>query len=93
MSLTPCSSKQSNVSVGYTSQMLIPFLVLHPGAAVTTVLFSTHLTDDEHVLPPDDALLHLGAQSLPNVHLIAVAVRSVYVAVSSSNGSLYCTLD
>lgn len=74
-------------------QMWFPILVLHPGAAGAAVLFSTHLTDDEHVLALDDALLHLGAQSFPNVHLIAVAVCGVYVAVASSDGCLYCALD
>lgn len=59
----------------------------------TPVVFSTHLTNNEHVLAPDDALLHLGAQSLTNFHFILVAVGSVYVAVASCNGSLHCTLD
>lgn len=67
--------------------------MLHPGPAMTLGLFSTHLTDNEHVLAPDDALLHLGAQSLPNIYFIAVAVSSVYMAIASSNGSLYCALD
>lgn len=67
--------------------------MLHPGPAVTPVLLSTHLTDNEHVLIPDDTLLHHGSQSLANISFISVAVSGVYVAVASRNGSLYCTLD
>lgn len=52
-----------------------------------------HLTDDEHVLPSDDALLHLGLQGLADLDLIAVAVSGVYVTIASSNGGLYCALD
>lgn len=53
----------------------------------------THLTADEHVLAPDDALLHLGEHSFANGHLVAVTVRGVYVAVAGSDGRLCCSLD
>lgn len=52
-----------------------------------------YLTDNEHVLAPDDALLHLGAQSFTDIGLIAVAVGGVNVAVASCDGGLYRTLD
>lgn len=61
--------------------------------ALTPVLLSTHLTDDEHVLPLDDTLLHLGLQSLTNVGFIPVHVSGVYVAVAGRNGGLHRTLD
>lgn len=67
--------------------------MLHPDLFVTPVLLSTHLTDDEHVLAPDDALLYFGAQSLANINFIFVAESSVYMAIAGRNGSLHCTLD
>lgn len=59
----------------------------------TGQLVSTHLADDEHVLAPDDALLHLGAESFAYIHLIEVGVGGVYVPIAGSNRCLYCTLD
>lgn len=56
------------------------------------MLHRSHLTDNEHVLAPDDALLHLGKQGLADVSLIFVAVGGVDVAVAGRNGSLYCAL-
>lgn len=61
--------------------------------ALTPVLHRSHLTDDEHVLAPDDALLHLGQQGLADVSLIFVAVGGVDVAIAGRNGSLYRALD
>lgn len=52
----------------------------------------SHLTDNEHVLSSNDALLHLGAQSPANVLFVLIAVGSVNVAVSCCNGCLHCTL-
>lgn len=65
----------------------------HPGSSLYGALRSPHLTDDEHVLASDDALLHLGLQSFADIDFILVAVSSVYVTVAGSNGSFYCTLD
>lgn len=53
----------------------------------------SHLADDEHVLPPDDSLLHLRLQSLADFHLISVAVGGVDVAVSGCDGGLHGALD
>lgn len=52
-----------------------------------------HLTDNEHVLPFDDTLVHLGFQCLANISFILKAVSCVNVAITSSDGSLYRTLD
>lgn len=52
-----------------------------------------HLTDNEHVLSFDDTLVHLGFQCLANTSFILKTVSCVNVAITSSNGSLYCALD
>lgn len=57
------------------------------------MLHRSHLANDEHVLAPDDALLHLGEQGLADVSLIFVAVGGVDVAIAGRNGSLYSALD
>lgn len=61
--------------------------------SLSVLLLRTHLADDEHVLPPDDALLDLGAQSFADVHLVLVGERRVYVTVTSCYGRLHRALD
>lgn len=52
-----------------------------------------HLTDDEHVLSLDDTLLHLGFQRPTNISFILITVSCVNVAITSSDGGFYCTLN
>lgn len=52
-----------------------------------------HLTDNEHVLAFDDTLVHLRFQCLANISFILKAVSRVNVAIASSDGCLYRTLD
>lgn len=52
-----------------------------------------HLTDDEHVLSPDDTLLHLGFQCLTNISFILITVSCVNMAKTGGNAGFYCTLD
>ena len=76
----------------FAIQKLISCVNSMPPTGFAPALPGPHLTDDEHVLAPDDALLHLGAQGLSDVNLIVVAVGGVYVTVTRGDGCLHCTL-
>ena len=55
-------------------------------------MWSSHLTDNVDILACDDSLLHLVFEGPANHRLVVVAVRSVNVSVTCSNGCLYCSL-
>lgn len=52
-----------------------------------------HLTDDEHVLAFDDALLDLGLHGLADFLLVVVAEGGVEVAIAGGDGGLHSALD
>lgn len=53
----------------------------------------SHLTNDEHVLALDDALLDFGLHALANLTLVVVAEGRVDVAVAGGDGRLHSSLD
>lgn len=54
---------------------------------------AVHLTDDEHVLAFDDALLYFGSHGLADLMLVFVAEGGVDVPVAGGDGGLHRTLD